>query len=61
MIGMTIVEKILARNSPGAFSEAKIAENSEIAYMDNIKIIPMTELIRFTLFIGGILSFLFIS
>jgi hypothetical protein len=59
MIGMTIVEKILARNNPGAFSEAKIAANRDIAYMDRINMIPMMELIRFTLFIGRILSLSF--
>jgi len=46
-----MVLKTLARNKPGALSEAKIAETKDMIYMEAIKITPMMAAIRLTLFI----------
>jgi hypothetical protein len=50
MIGMIIVENTLARNNPGAFSDAIKADISDMMYMEAMRAMPMTALILFTFF-----------
>jgi hypothetical protein len=56
MIGITIVQNILAKNNPKVCSDAKRADINETRYMDKIKAMPTMAATRFTLFI--IASFL---
>jgi hypothetical protein len=51
MIGITIVLKTLAKNNPGACSDANNAEINEMIYMEAISIMPTRAAVRFTFFI----------
>jgi len=51
-----MVLKMLAKNKPLEYLEAKKADINEIRYMEDIKTMPMIAAIRFTLFMIKILS-----